>query len=90
MQFFFINEDLFLVIFILGKRLYKIVRPTGNLIVKVTKCVCVSRILPKSQIILSTPKIHLQKPSIKTICRIKLSQNWKKNYYLINNLLDKS
>ncbi|KAL0113725.1 hypothetical protein PUN28_012687 [Cardiocondyla obscurior] len=29
-----------IVIFVLGKRMYKIVNPTGNLIVKVTKCVC--------------------------------------------------
>ncbi|KYM98055.1 Solute carrier family 15 member 1, partial [Cyphomyrmex costatus] len=27
-------------VFVLGKRMYKIVNPTGNLIVKVTKCVC--------------------------------------------------
>lgn len=43
-----INEDLFLVIFISGKRMYKIVSPTGNLIVKVSKCVYVSRISSKS------------------------------------------
>ncbi|XP_071574991.1 solute carrier family 15 member 1 isoform X2 [Temnothorax nylanderi] len=29
-----------IVIFVSGKRLYKIVNPSGNLIVKVTKCVC--------------------------------------------------
>ncbi|XP_012524255.1 peptide transporter family 1 isoform X2 [Monomorium pharaonis] len=29
-----------IVIFVLGKRLYKIVSPTGNLIVKVSKCIC--------------------------------------------------
>lgn len=38
------NEDLFSVIFVLGKKMYKIVNPTGNLIVKVTKCVCVSHV----------------------------------------------
>ncbi|XP_018358081.1 PREDICTED: solute carrier family 15 member 1-like isoform X2 [Trachymyrmex cornetzi] len=29
-----------IVVFVLGKRMYKMVNPTGNLIVKVTKCVC--------------------------------------------------
>ncbi|XP_011636096.1 solute carrier family 15 member 1-like isoform X1 [Pogonomyrmex barbatus] len=29
-----------IVIFVLGKRLYKMINPTGNLIIKVSKCVC--------------------------------------------------
>ncbi|XP_011696789.1 PREDICTED: solute carrier family 15 member 1 isoform X2 [Wasmannia auropunctata] len=29
-----------IIVFVLGKRLYKMVKPSGNLIVKVTKCVC--------------------------------------------------
>ncbi|KYM83981.1 Solute carrier family 15 member 1 [Atta colombica] len=29
-----------IVVFVFGKRMYKMVNPTGNLIVKVTKCVC--------------------------------------------------
>lgn len=39
---FLMNGNLFSVIFAAGKPLYKIVRPEGNLIVKVSKCICVS------------------------------------------------
>jgi len=33
---------LFLVIFLIGKRLYIMVEPTGNMLVKVSKCIGVS------------------------------------------------